>query len=74
MKRRAAKEVRVGNLTLGGNHPIVVQSMLNIPSADVEGCVKQARELQAAGCEMIRIAVPDINCVKTVVGFVDAAP
>ena len=72
MRRRIAKEVRVGNLTLGGNHPIVVQSMLNVPSADVEGCVKQAKELQAAGCEMIRVAVPDMNCVKTVAALKEA--
>ena len=52
------KKVKVGNLTLGGEH-IYIQSMLNIPADDVEGNVRQAIELEKAGCEIIRTAVPD---------------
>ncbi len=64
--RRKSKEIKIGNITIGGNNPIAVQSMLNTPASDAEGCVKQALELQNAGCEIIRTAVPDIDCVKTV--------
>lgn len=64
--RRNSKEVKIGNITIGGNNPIAVQSMLNTPASDADACVKQALRLQNAGCEIIRTAVPDLDCVKTV--------
>ena len=54
------KKVKVGDLTLGGEK-IYVQSMLNIPADDIENSVKQAVELEKAGCEIIRAAVPKIE-------------
>ncbi len=51
------KKVKVGGLTLGDGR-IYIQSMLNIPAADVENSIKQAKELENAGCEIIRAAVP----------------
>ncbi len=51
------KKVKVGGITLGDGR-IYIQSMLNIPAADIENSVKQAKELENAGCEMIRAAVP----------------
>ena len=54
------KKVKVGNLTLGGEH-IYIQSMLNIPADDVEGNVRRAIELEKAGCEIIRTAVPAVR-------------
>ena len=56
--RRQTKEVRIGNLVIGGNNPVAVQSMLNVPIADVEGNVAQARRLEAEGCQIIRVTVP----------------
>ena len=64
--RRRAREVRIGNITIGGDYPVAVQSMLNIPANDAEGCVLQAQELEKAGCEIIRTAVPSLDCVRTV--------
>lgn len=64
--RRNSKEVKIGNVTIGGNNPIAVQSMLNTPASDADTCVQQALRLQNAGCEIIRTAVPDLDCVKTV--------
>ena len=61
-----SKVVKIGNIKIGGGNPIAVQSMLNTPSRDSAACVKQALELQKAGCEIIRIAVPDKECVKSV--------
>lgn len=58
----SGKKVKVGNLTLGDGH-IYIQSMLNVPADDIEGNVRQAKELEAAGCEIIRTAVPDIKNV-----------
>ena len=56
--RKLRKEVRVGSLTIGGNHPIAVQSMLNVPVRDIAGNVAQAKRLEAAGCQIIRVTVP----------------
>ena len=56
--RKLRKEVRVGSLTIGGNHPIAVQSMLNVPVKDIAGNVAQAKRLEAAGCQIIRVTVP----------------
>ena len=73
MERRKCKTVFVGNVPMGGNAPISVQSMGNIPSTDIAGTVNQARALQAAGCDILRIAIPDmaavslVNAVKTAV-------
>lgn len=55
---RNVKLVKVSNLTLDGKH-IYVQSMLNVPSNDIEGNVKQAVLLENAGCEIIRVSIPD---------------
>ena len=55
---RNVKLVKVSNLTLDGKH-IYVQSMLNVPSNDIEGNVKQAVLLENAGCEIVRVSIPD---------------
>lgn len=65
IERRKAKTVKVGNIALGGNNRIAVQSMLNFPAHDVDGNVKQAIELENAGCEIIRLTVPDTAAAKT---------
>lgn len=57
--------VKVGNCTLDGKH-IYIQSMLNTRSDDIEGSVKQAVELEKAGCEIIRAAIPDMDAVKLI--------
>ncbi len=51
---------------IGGDAEISVQSMLNVPAADIEGSVKQAVALEQAGCELIRIAVPDMGAVSLI--------
>lgn len=65
-ERRKSREISIGNIKIGGSNPIAVQSMLNTPAYDADACVEQALRLQKAGCEIIRTAVPDIECVKTV--------
>ena len=55
--RRASVAVRVGNVTVGGGMPIVVQSMTNTDTADVEGTARQVAELARAGSELVRITV-----------------
>lgn len=60
------KQVNIGNIAIGNGNPIAIQSMLNIRADDIQGNVKQAIELQKAGCEIIRTAVPDLKSVKLI--------
>ncbi len=60
------KQVTVGNLKIGGGADVSVQSMLNVPSTDIEGSVKQAIELENAGCQIIRAAIPNMDAVKLI--------
>ena len=64
--RRIAKIVNVGNVKIGGNEKISIQSMLNVPSYDVEGNVEQALKLKKVGCDIIRVAIPDIESVNLI--------
>lgn len=59
------KRVFAGKMPIGGGTPITVQSMLCIPAHDIEGNIAQAKKLETAGCDIIRIAVPDSEAVKT---------
>ncbi len=65
------KTVKVGNIALG-NGKIYVQSMLNIPADDIENSVKQAVELEKAGCEIIRAAVPKIENAELIYALKNA--
>jgi (E)-4-hydroxy-3-methylbut-2-enyl-diphosphate synthase len=58
-KRRYSREIMIGNVAVGGNRPISVQSMTNTDTRDVDATVKQIHRLEAAGCELIRLAVVD---------------
>lgn len=58
MKRRKTKTATVGNLKLGSKHPVIVQTMTKVFTTDVAACVRQIRQLEKAGCGMVRIAVP----------------
>ena len=55
--RKHKRVVRIGNVKIGGKHPIAVQSMTKTRTADIKGTVRQIRRLQKAGCELIRCAV-----------------
>ena len=59
-------KVKVGNIEIGGGADISVQSMLCIPVHDIEANIAQARRLQAAGCDIVRVTVPDKEALKTV--------
>ena len=60
------KKVKVGNIYIGGGEPVAVQSMLNVISTDTQGNVKQAKQLEQAGCDIIRVSVPDAAAVKLI--------
>ena len=65
IERRKTRQVAAGSVPIGGGAPIAVQSMLNKPAHDIEGNVEQAKTLEKAGCEIIRLSVPDKEAVKT---------
>ncbi len=56
--RRKTKQIQAGSVTIGSRHPIAIQSMTKVFTTDVDACVRQVRRLQAAGCDLVRIAVP----------------
>lgn len=59
VERRLSRRVYVGKVAIGGGAPVTVQSMLNSKTVDVEGSVRQIETLREAGCDLIRLAVPD---------------
>lgn len=59
--RRKTREIMIGNCPIGGDHPVAVQSMLNMPAKDIAGNVAQAKRLEAAGCQILRVAVPSLE-------------
>ena len=64
--RHIKRELKIGNTAIGGNNPVLVQSMLNVKSSDVAGNVQQAIELEKAGCQIVRVSVPTIEDVRLV--------
>lgn len=60
------KQIKIGNVLIGGGAPVTIQSMLNVPAENIDASVKQAKELEAAGCEIIRAAVPTLGDVKLI--------
>ena len=59
------KKIMVGGVPIGGGAPVVIQSMLNTKTTDVEGSLDQIRKLHAAGCQIARLAVPNMEAAKT---------
>ena len=67
--RQIKREVKIGNVTIGGKNPIAVQTMLNVPVEDIEGNVEQAKRCEAAGCQILRVTCPsaaDAKCIEAV--------
>lgn len=64
MIRKQTREVRIGNRVIGGQNPILIQSMANTRTEDVKGTIAQIQKLTAAGCEIIRCAVPTIEAAE----------
>ncbi len=64
MFREKTKEISIGNVVIGGGHPIAIQSMTNTKTEDVRATVEQILKLEAAGCEIIRCAVPTMEAAE----------
>jgi (E)-4-hydroxy-3-methylbut-2-enyl-diphosphate synthase len=64
--RRKTREIRIGNITIGGSNQIAVQSMTNTLTEDVESTVKQILSLEEAGCDIVRSTIPDLKSAQAV--------
>ncbi len=68
------RKITVGDIPIGGGAPVVIQSMLNTKTTDVEGSLSQLRQLKAAGCQIARLAVPDMDAAKAFSEICKASP
>ena len=64
--RRVSKPIRIGSVTIGGDSPIVVQSMTKTDTRDVMSTINQIKELEECGCELVRVAVPDTEAARAI--------
>lgn len=64
--RRKTREIKIGRTRIGGAAPIAIQSMTNTDTHDMEATYKQVRALERAGCDIVRITVPDLEAAQTV--------
>lgn len=64
--RRKTKEIRIGDVVIGGSAPIAIQSMTNTRTADVDATMAQIRALERGGCDIVRITVPDLASAETI--------
>ncbi len=72
--RRKTRPVKVGRLTVGGDAAIAVQSMTKTDTREVEKTVEQIHQMEAAGCEIVRLAVPDLEAAAGAAGDPQALP
>ena len=61
ISRKKTKKIQIGNVAIGGDNPILIQSMCNTKTHDVKATVEQINKLEEVGCEIIRLAVPDMD-------------
>ena len=59
IERKKTKVISIGNIKIGGNHPIAVQSMTNTLTTDIKGTIKQINQLSDAGADLVRVSCPD---------------
>ena len=73
-KRRKTREINIGGVKIGGDNPIAIQSMCNTDTRNVKATVDQIKRLEKAGCEIIRVAVPDMEaaeCIRDIKKSID---
>ena len=67
--RRPTPEIRIGKVAIGGKNPIAIQSMTNTDTHDAEATIAQIKALASAGCDIVRITVPDLEAAKTILAI-----
>ena len=73
-KRKKTKPIFIGNVGVGGSHPISVQSMTNVPTDNVEAVAAQICKFAAAGCEIVRVSVPDKQSAEALPSILEQSP
>ena len=71
MKRKITKKIRIGDIHIGGNSPISVQSMTNTDTRDIKATLNQIKELEDSGCDIVRIAIPDMEAAQAAKAIVE---
>ena len=66
IKRKKTKAIKVGNITIGGNNPVVIQEMTNTYTANIDKTVRQIKDLEDFGVKLMRLAVPDIKSAQAI--------
>ncbi len=66
VKRKKTAQIKLGNVLIGGGAPVVIQSMTNTDTRDVQATVAQIQQLTEAGCEVVRVAVPDTTAAQAI--------
>ena len=66
IKRKKTRQIKIGTVRVGGTAPVVVQSMTNTFTQDIPKTVSQIHRLEKAGCEIVRVAVPDLEAAKAI--------
>ncbi len=74
MIMRNSKEIKIGNIYIGGNNPIAIQSMTNTKTADKEATLNQIKMLSAAGCDIVRFTVNDMDAAEAIPYYVENSP
>lgn len=74
MKRNETKKIHVGAITIGGDSPVTVQSMCNTKTQDVDGTLRQISALAAAGCDIVRLAVPNMEAARAISAIKERSP
>uniref|UniRef100_UPI003FEFB079 flavodoxin-dependent (E)-4-hydroxy-3-methylbut-2-enyl-diphosphate synthase n=1 Tax=Bilophila wadsworthia TaxID=35833 RepID=UPI003FEFB079 len=74
LPRKQTRQLKLGSVRIGGGAPIVVQSMTNTDTRDVEATLGQIKRLHDAGCEIVRVAVPDETAARALRAIHDASP
>ncbi len=72
MERRVSRELNIGGVMVGGTNPISVQSMTNTDTIDVDATVAQIKALEAVGCEIVRVAVPNSEAARALANIIKA--
>jgi (E)-4-hydroxy-3-methylbut-2-enyl-diphosphate synthase len=74
IKRRHSKAINIGNITVGGDSPIIVQSMTKTDTRNIKATVSQIKELAYCGCEIVRVAVPDSEAAESLSSIIKQSP
>lgn len=74
LPRKQTRQLKLGSVRIGGGAPIAIQSMTNTDTRDVEATLGQIKRLHDAGCEIVRVAVPDETAARPCASFMTPAP